>query len=155
VICEVVPTSGKKPKPEDFDQCAAEVSGKFFSKEATMSVNNSTLKASDNGTTLVDLHGSEHFDISSLFSDPNTGLPLCTLFADYRPDDGVLTDHAVIGDYNGDGILDVRMQFENSGLGLTTATQFLRLECQAGIVIKNILTDQTITTAAEVTVKNN
>ena len=41
------------------------------------------------------------------------------------------------GDFNSDTFGDLRMQFENSGLGITTKTRFLRLECQAAIVVTN------------------
>jgi len=147
-ICEV---PGRKPRAADFFDCNVLLGSLFISKEARFVVGNSTLKEGDQGKILGDLLGGENFNVVDVKPFPTTGLPQCELFAGDNTTGG-LAVHSVLGDFNGDGILDLRMQFENSEVNPQFGDGEVTLKCQAAISVKGVDTVREIITADPVTV---
>jgi hypothetical protein len=142
-ICQVVPASGKKPKPADFAKCTASVGGLLYTKEAKFNfkAGNCCNQAGsfDSGTDSGDLLGAKDFKVASVNIDPATGLPECSLFVG-NPNEfnsGAPAIHATFGDFNKDGFPDIRMQFDNttlfSGVPNPIPVDFVSLVCSANI----------------------
>ncbi len=131
-ICEV---PERKPNAADFAECNQLLGSLFIPKEATATVNNSVVKAGDQGTILVDLNGAEHFDVEDILVVPPTpaGEPVCTLFAGDSTVGGDAV-HSTFGFFNNDSILDLRMHFDNADVLPEIGDEELILKCQANIL---------------------
>src|SRR5262249_60338037 len=96
------------------------------------------------GKVLGDLLGGPNSHVTDVKTTA-AGLPDCVLQPAGRPP-GAPAVHAVFGDFNKDGFLDIRMQFSNPALGLKVTDKFVTLKCRATInsTSQDIITGDTV-----------
>src|SRR5262249_3793778 len=142
VLCQVDGDGGLS-----FSDCVRSIGRLFASKEAKFVFKPGT--SPNFGNTLPrrrivgDLLGSAHFPVAHVTTHQTTRLPTCPLFAE-RWTPGAPVVYAVFRRFNNDRFQDIRMQFDNTALGLQNDDQFVTLVCEVNGPAQTISPSDTV-----------